>query len=154
MSEFLEDAIARLPRGSRDRLAQFAAEFEDVDPLDYWMFATAPSNVAGVNLGAAAVADALPTGPRRDAVREVVAAFTNEAAFRLSRHNAIGEFPPGIQWLPDRAADRARFFGSLEGVVVGLVLWDEVAPDVLAVLLGPWAEKVERAIGPADGAPI
>jgi hypothetical protein len=146
----LEEAIEELPGRARARLAAFAAAFENLEARHYALFATKPESPQAVERAMAA-ANAALTGDRRDAVRSVIRAFTDAAAFNYSNRLALPDTLLLFQSLTDTAADRTRVMQSLERVIVGLVLWDELEDDDTPALIGPWAEVVARALGPSDG---
>ena len=83
------------------------------------------------------------TGPRRDAVRAAVDAFVDAGTVAYSRRMSLTDTLLLFQSLPDRAEDRSRFLATVERAIVGLILWDELEPDDLGALIGPWGGLVE-----------
>lgn len=151
MSDPFEAALDQLPRATRERLARFAADFEDIDARDYVLFATVPEDPSALDGAMARAAAALAYGPRRDAVLAAVARFESAAALGYSQRMSLSDTFLLFNSLADRADDRVRLVASLERAVVALVLWDELDDADLGALLGPWAELTERAI-PQDNA--
>jgi hypothetical protein len=138
----LIDELQGLRPEERDRLERFALAFDRLDAGSYALFAEIPDQDA---IGRAQVAalDRVGTGRRRAAVRAAVRAFTDEATVAYARRFSLPDTVLLFQSLPDRAEDRLRFLGSVERAVVGLLLWDELEPDDLAALIGPWGAYVE-----------
>ena len=68
--------------------------------------------------------------------------FTDEATVAYARRFSLPDTILLFQSLPDRAEDRVRFLGSVERAVVGLILWEDLEPDDLAALIGPWGAYV------------
>jgi hypothetical protein len=136
-----------LPRGSGARLDRFAAVFERLDAGGYSLFATAAEVDDDVRRAMAAADAAIGSGPRRAAIRDAVASFRDFAARAYSSRLVQTDTVFLFQSLADRPDDRVRFAASLERAVIALILWDELPPDDRAILLGPWASMVERAVG-------
>ncbi|MCI0346048.1 MAG: hypothetical protein L0221_11495 [Chloroflexi bacterium] len=151
MSATLEDALDRLPRPARERLARFAAEFEMLDAREYTLFGTVPEDIEALERAMAAADAALGLGSRREAVRAAVSAFVDAASIGYSNRLALPDTLLLFQSLADRAEDRVRLIASLERAVVALALWDELDSADLGALIGPWAEVTERAL-PQDDA--
>jgi hypothetical protein len=87
--------------------------------------------------------EVLGGGARRAGVRAAVDAFVDAAAQAYSRRMSLTDVFLVFQASPESGADRARFLATVERAVVGLILWDELGPDDLAALLGPWSALVE-----------
>ncbi len=153
MNDSFEGALDQLPCAARERLARFAADFEDIDARDYALFATVPEDASALHRAMARADAALAEGPRRDAVRAAVAKFESAAALGYSQRMSLSDTFLLFNSLADRADDRVRLVASLERAIVALVLWDELDADDLGALLGPWAEVTERAIRENDAEP-
>jgi hypothetical protein len=138
---------ASLPAGAGARLDRFAAEFERLDAGAYALFATDTDDDAEIRRAMVAAAAAIGAGPRRAAVAAAVASFRDFAARAYSSRLVQTDTVFLFQSLADRPADRVRFAASLERAVIALILWDELAPDGRAALLGPWATMAERVAG-------
>jgi hypothetical protein len=136
------DALAALRPEERARLERFALAFERLDAARYAIFADIPDKAA-VDRAQEAALDRVGSGRRRDAVRAAVRAFVDEATVAYARRFSLPDTILLFQSLPDRAEDRVRFLASVERAVVGLILWDDLEPDDLAALLGPWSALVE-----------
>jgi hypothetical protein len=137
------DALTPL---ERHRLERFANAFDLVDASSYMTFVDARPSA---DLGRAQedVLHALASGPRRDAVRAAVDAFVHAGTVAYSRRTSLPDTLMLFQSLPDRAEDRVRFLASLERAVVAVILWDELSEDDRQALAGPWAVRVEAAVG-------
>ena len=136
------DALAALRPDERARLQHFARAFELVDASSYSTLAEYPDQPA-VDRAQAAALERVGAGARRDAIRAAVRAFVDEATVAYSRRTSLPDTVLLFQSLPDRAEDRVRFLASVERAVVGIILWDELAPDDLAALLGPWSPRID-----------
>jgi hypothetical protein len=141
------DDLKGLRSAERERLQRFASAFERLDAGSYAMFADIPDHAA-VDRAQAAARDRVGSSGRRDAVRAAVRAFTDEATVAYARRFSLPDTVLLFQSLPDRAEDRVRFLASVERAIVGLILWDELEPDDLAALIGPWGAYLEL---PGDG---
>jgi len=146
------DDLRGLRAEERERLQPFAVAFERLDASSYAMFAERP-NEAAIDRAQAAALDRVGTGGRRDAVRAAVRVFMDEATVAYARRFSLPDTVLLFQSLPDRADDRVRFLGSVERAVVGLILWDELEPDDLAALIGPWGAHVGLPEEPFLGLP-
>ena len=135
------DDLAGLRPDERERLQRFAAAFERLDASSYAMFADTPDQAAVDRAQLDAIAR-LGSGSRRDAVRAAVRVFVDEATVAYARRFSLPDTVLLFQSLPDRAEDRVRFLASVERAIVGLILWDELEPDDLAALIGPWGAVI------------
>ena len=140
MADTIDDLQGLRPE-ERERLRRFAAAFERLDAGSYAMFADIPDRAAVDH--AQGEATAMLSGSRRDAVRAAVKVFVDEATVAYARRFSLPDTVLLFQSLPDRAEDRVRFLASVERAIVGLILWDELDPDDLAALLGPWTSYVD-----------
>ena len=142
----MSDPYAGLSATDRDRLDRFAAEFEDVDPVDYGLFAGSSAPESEIEAAREVVSRSLGSGPRRRAVQAAIAAFMAASDTAMARR----WFNPALLFagsgLPTRPDDRARFAGSLERAAVAVIVWDDLTEDEREVLAGPWARVVERAL--------
>ena len=136
------DALAALRPDERARLERFARAFEHVDASSYSTFAEYPDQ-GHIDRAQAAALERVGSGGRRDAIRAAVKAFIDEATIAYSRRTSLPDTVLLFQSLPDRADDRVRFLASVERAVVGMILWDELEPDDLAALLGPWSGAID-----------
>ena len=105
------------------------------------MFADIPDRAAVDHAQLEAIA--LLSSGRRDAVRAAVKVFVDEATVAYARRFSLPDTVLLFQSLPDRAEDRVRFLASVERAIVGLILWDELEPDDLAALIGPWGAYMD-----------
>lgn len=135
------DALEGLRPDERERLQRFAGAFERLDAGSYAMFADIPDQAA-VDRAQESALERVGTGARRDAVRAAVRVFMDEGTVAYARRFSLPDTVLLFQSLPDRAEDRVRFLASVERAVVGLILWDELEPDDLAALIGPWGAYV------------
>ena len=135
MADVIDD-LAGLRPDERERLRRFALAFERLDASGYAMFADIPDRAAVDHAQLEAIA--LLSSGRRDAVRAAVKVFVDEATVAYARRFSLPDTVLLFQSLPDRAEDRVRFLASVERAIVGLILWDELEPDDLAALIGPW----------------
>jgi hypothetical protein len=136
------DALAALSPDERRRLERFARAFERVSAGDYAMF----TEVAPGDEERSAQEGALEligTGSRRTAIRAAVEAFVDFGTRAYSGRVALPDTFLMNQGLADRAEDRVRFLATVERAVVGLILWDDLDKDDLAVLIGPWGAFIE-----------
>lgn len=132
-----------LASGERARLDRFAAEFDRLSASEYAMFAVHGDTET---IEAVRVASAmLGRAPRKAAVNSAVAAFSEAANAAYDRRLSVSGTFMLYQVLPGQPQDRVRFLASLERVVVGLILWNELDEEHLGASLGPWAETIERA---------
>jgi hypothetical protein len=134
----------------RQRLERFAAAFEDVDPLDYELFAGTTASEDDLAAARTAALEAIGSSTRRAAVERAAQAFTHAADVAIvKRFNPVFLYV-GIARSP-RPEDRVLLAQSLERAVVAVILWDELGDAEREVLLGPWARVAGRAIGgPAE----
>jgi len=135
------DELKGLRPPERERLRRFANAFERLDAGSYALFADIPDQAA-VDRAQEAALDRLGTGGRRDAVRAAVRVFVDEGTVAYARRFSLPDTVLLFQSLPDRAEDRVRFLASVERAVVGLILWDDLDPDDLGALIGPWGAFV------------
>jgi hypothetical protein len=137
-----DDALAALRPRERARLEVFAQVFDRIDASQYLSLTdAAPSS--GVLDAQERALELIREGPRRKAVRAAVEAFVDAASQAYSRRMSLTDTLLLYQSLPDRAEDRARFLSTVERAIVGLILWDELQPDEVGALIGPWAGVVE-----------
>jgi hypothetical protein len=138
MTDQLGLGLDGLSQDARDRLDRFAKGFDRVGAHDYALFATKPGDEETEQV--MGVASALLGDDRRSAIRAAMGAFANAVAVAYSRRMNLADTVFLYQALPDRPDDRLRVLASLERALVGLVLWDELDPSQLDMLLGPWAK--------------
>lgn len=144
------ETLAGLQPVERARLARFATVFERLDASRYATL-TEGFDTAEVEAAKATALDRIGgSSRRRNAVRAAVRAFTDAATVAYADRMSLPDTLLLFQSLPDRAQDRLRFLGSVERVVVGLILWDELPEDDRDVLIGPWAALVEPIVGDRD----
>ena len=137
MADAIDD-LKGLRSAERERLLRFALAFERLDASSYAMFAEVPNQDA-IDHAQLAALNRVGISGRRDAVRAAVRVFMDEATVAYARRFSLPDTVLLFQSLPDRAEDRVRFLASVERAVVGLILWDELEPDDLAALIGPWS---------------
>ena len=137
-----DDALAGLRPQERARLEAFAQAFDRVDASQYLSLTEAAPSATVLEAQERAL-ELIGEGARRDAVRAAVDAFVDAAARAYSRRMSLTDTLLLFQSLPDRAEDRARFLSTVERAIVGLILWDELGPDDLGALIGPWGGFVE-----------
>lgn len=143
--------LAGLRPLERRRLERFAAGFELVDASAYATLAEARPDEAVRRAEREALAF-LGNGPRKQAVRAAVEAFTEAATRAYARRTSLPDTIMLFQSLPDRAEDRVRVLASIERAVVAVILWDELPEAERDALLGPWARVAEQALAAgADG---
>jgi len=137
------DTFAALRPAERERLERFAARFERLNASSYTTLAD-PSDTddAAVTAAKERAIEILGSGPRRDAVRAALRAFLDAAASAYSSRTTLTDTLLLFQSLPDRGEDRIRFLGSVERVLVALILWDDLVEDDRLALLGAWTEIV------------
>jgi hypothetical protein len=140
------DSYAGLSSSERGRLERFAAEFEDVDPADYELFAGTTSSPEDVEAAQDAVNRLIGSGSRRAATKEAVRIFAAAADGAIGRRFRAVELLFGSRSFPSRPEDRARLLGSIERAVAAVILWDELTDDERATLAGPWSVVVDRAL--------
>ena len=120
--------------------------FEDVDPLDYEIFAGTTASEDELETARAAALRVVGSSSRREAVERAIQAFTGSA----ERAMAERSFHPILLYAgaarSPRVEDRARLLQSLERAVVAVILWDELDETERDVLLGPWARLADRAM--------
>ena len=136
MADAIDD-LKGLRSEERERLLRFALAFERLDASSYAMFAEVPNQEA-IDHAQLAALDRVGSSTRREAVRAAVRVFMDEATVAYARRFSLPDTVLLFQSLPDRAEDRVRFLASVERAVVGLILWDELEPDDLGALIGPW----------------
>ena len=140
------DALAGLRPDERSRLDRFGRVFDRLDASSYIQLANIVSDEQ-VGPAQAAARALIGQGTRMSAVRAVIESFIDAATVAYSRRSSLTDTFLMNQSLPDRADDRIRFLESVERVVVGLILWDELDPQHLALLIGPWADLIEGVEG-------
>jgi hypothetical protein len=133
------DALRGLRPAERYRLDRFATLFDRLDSSQYATFTESHDTPEVESAKAEALELVGRSGPRRDAVRAAIRAFTDAATVAYAQRMSLPDTILLFQSLPDRAADRYRFLGSVERAVVALILWDELGADDREVLLGPWS---------------
>jgi hypothetical protein len=136
------EALAGLRPPERARLEAFARAFDRVDASQYLSLTEAAPKDTVLDAQDRALA-LIGEGPRRGAFRAAVEAFVDAATRAYSRRMSLTDTLLLFQSLPDRAEDRSRFLATVERAVVGLILWDELEPDDLGALIGPWGDFVE-----------
>ncbi len=137
-----DDALTGLRPRERGRLEAFAQAFDRVDASQYLSLTdVAPSDAVLDAQGRAL--ELIGNGPRREAVRSAVEMFVDAGSQAYSRRMSLTDTLLLFQSLPDRAEDRSRFLSTVERAIVGLILWDELEPDDLGALIGPWGGFVE-----------
>ena len=141
MADVIDD-LAGLSPEQRARLDAFAKAFERVDASRYPTF-TEVVPTDEIRAAQERALELIGGGSRKRAVRAAVEAFVNAASRAYSERISLTDTFLLFQSLPDRGEDRARFLATVERAVVGLILYDELDPDELAALLGPWSAHVE-----------
>jgi hypothetical protein len=141
---------AGLPRGAPGRLDRFAQAFEHLGANEYIQYATDAGQESDLSAARGRVNLALSDPARRASVQVAVRAFVDWAAQAYSRRLPATDTILLFQSLPDRAEDRVRLLQSLERAVIGLILWDELAPEDRDALLGPW-ERLAGVEGEEPG---
>lgn len=142
-----------LSPAARARLERFAAAFDRLDAREYILYADATADEERVHDALEEARRIAGEGPRKAAIADAIGSARDAAARGYSRRWNLADTFLLYQTVPDNADDRARFLASLERAVVALALWDELPPDDLDVLLGPWADLAARAAGESDGGP-
>jgi len=137
--------LGGLREDERKRLERFAEAFERIDASQYATFAEVPS-LEAIEPAEAEAIRLLGNGPRHDAVKAAVGAFVDEATQAYSRRPTLTDVLFMFRSLPDRAEDRLRFLGSVERVVVALILWDELSESSRVALLGLWGGVADRIV--------
>ena len=137
------DRLSGLPPAARDRLRRFATVFDRLDASAYSTLTEAVTDADVERAQESAMELVGTNGPRRDAVRTAIRAFTDAATRAYASRMSLPDTILLFQSLPDRAEDRAHFLGSVERVVVALILWDELEIDDREALVGPWATIVD-----------
>jgi hypothetical protein len=128
---------------ARDRLARFAVAFDRLDASEYVQFADEHGDPERLRAAMEAARTVAGSGRRMAALEDATASARDAAMRAYSRRQNLADTFLLYQTVPDTTADRARFMASLERAVVALVLWEDLEPDDLDVLVGPWAEIVE-----------
>lgn len=123
----------------RTRLDRFAALFERLDASQYATLTELEDTPEVEAAQEEAFRLVGRSGPRRDAVRSAIKAFTDAATVAYAQRMSLPDTLLLFQSLPDRARDRYRFLESVERAVVALILWDELGEDDREVLVGPWS---------------
>jgi hypothetical protein len=139
-----------LPAAARARLERFATAFDRLDAREYILYADTTADEERIHGALEEARRIVGSGPRRGAVADAIASARDAASRGYSRRWNLADTFLLYQTVPDNADDRARFLASLERAIVGVVLWDELPPDDLDVLLGPWAEMAARAAASVD----
>lgn len=140
---------AGLSSTERQRLERFAAEFEDVDPADYELFAGTTSSPDDIDAAQEAANRMIGSGSRRVAIKQAVRAFTAAADLSIARRFRAVDLLFGSRSFPSRPEDRTRLLASIERAVAAVILWDELTDDERASLVGPWSVVVDRALAPS-----
>ena len=142
----MTDDYAGLTSLERQRLERFAAEFEDVDPTEYELFAGTTSSAEDVGAAQDAANRMIGPSARRAAIKQAVRAFTEAADLNISRRFRATDLLFGSRSFPSRPEDRTRLLASIERAVAAVILWDELTDDERSALVGPWSMVVERAL--------
>ena len=142
MADLIED-LKGLRAEERERLERFALAFERVNASNYPLF-TEINVSPEVAAAQGRALEVIGTGSRRTAIRAAVDAFVDHATTAYSNRTTLTDTFLMNQSLPDRAEDRVRFLATVERVVVGLILWDELDEDDQVALLGPWGAFVDE----------
>jgi hypothetical protein len=135
----------------RDRLERFAEAFEDVDPLDYEIFAGTTAPADEIEVAREEALRAIGSGSRRAAVERAMRSFTAAADRALASRMPMPQVILGSSGVSQRPEDHARLLQGLERAVVALIVWDEIDRVQRDVLLGPWARLADRALGDDSG---
>jgi hypothetical protein len=138
--------LGALPPGAGERLDRFAAAFLRLDAQYYVLFATRPDDEDRIQGAVDRADEALGSATRRDAAWAAIDAFIESAAGSYSRRLPLSDTLLLYQSVPDRAEDRVLFARNLEAALLGLIAWDALDDEDLGLLLGPFAELIERSV--------